>query len=244
VIWPFSADFRLAVGAFRLTRLKALVASPRSWNVNRSKWKSRNTRDRYRVTGCTQIVAWSVAVGSAGADATHHPRPILRERRCIEPLLRNSSPASVRIEEWTDSWNQVGAVRFGGVEVVVSAARNIERLAALQRDDRRDRPAIENLPYQGTGPGTQDPARPGRIRVLLCRGCSRRTGQRQGLYALRDMVSMTKGKHALNFGGELSLEKNMIVSNLDNFGILNFASSAHGKCIGRLCHRPGKHHGE
>src|ERR1700730_12901738 len=43
VICPFKADFRLAVGSFRLTRLKALVASPRSWNVNRSKWKSRNT---------------------------------------------------------------------------------------------------------------------------------------------------------------------------------------------------------
>jgi len=46
------------------------------------------------------------------------------------------------------------------------------------------------------------------------------------LYALRDMVSMTKGKHSLNFGGELSLEKNMIVGNLDNFGIFTFASSA------------------
>jgi hypothetical protein len=45
-------------------------------------------------------------------------------------------------------------------------------------------------------------------------------------YSLRDMVSMTKGKHSLNFGGELSLEKNMIVGNLDNFGVFNFASSA------------------
>jgi hypothetical protein len=41
-----------------------------------------------------------------------------------------------------------------------------------------------------------------------------------------DMVSMIKGKHSLNFGSELSLEKDMIVGNLDNFGIFNFASSA------------------
>jgi hypothetical protein len=46
------------------------------------------------------------------------------------------------------------------------------------------------------------------------------------LYALRDMVSMTKGKHSLDFGGELSLEKDMIVGNLYNFGVFNFASSA------------------
>jgi len=45
-------------------------------------------------------------------------------------------------------------------------------------------------------------------------------------YSLRDMVSLTKGKHALAFGGELSLEKDMIVGNLDNFGIFNFATSA------------------
>jgi hypothetical protein len=45
-------------------------------------------------------------------------------------------------------------------------------------------------------------------------------------YSLRDMVSMTKGKHSLDFGGELSLEKDGIVGNLDNFGIFNFASSA------------------
>ena len=45
-------------------------------------------------------------------------------------------------------------------------------------------------------------------------------------YSVRDMVSMTKGKHSLAFGGELSLEKDMIVGNLDNFGIFNFSSSA------------------
>ena len=35
-------------------------------------------------------------------------------------------------------------------------------------------------------------------------------------YSLRDLVSMTKGKHSINFGAELALDKNMIVGNLDN----------------------------
>ena len=45
-------------------------------------------------------------------------------------------------------------------------------------------------------------------------------------YSLRDMISMVKGKHTLDYGGELSLEKDMIVGNLYNFGVFNFASSA------------------
>src|SRR5277367_4231966 len=45
-------------------------------------------------------------------------------------------------------------------------------------------------------------------------------------YSLRDLVSMTKGKHSLNFGGELALDKNMIVGNLYNFGVFTFQTSA------------------
>ncbi len=45
-------------------------------------------------------------------------------------------------------------------------------------------------------------------------------------YSLRDMASMVKGKHSLDFGGEVSLEKDAVVGNLYNFGVFNFASSA------------------
>ena len=45
-------------------------------------------------------------------------------------------------------------------------------------------------------------------------------------YSLRDLVSMTKGKHTINFGGELALDKNMIVGNLYNFGVFTFQTSA------------------
>ncbi|MGA3048354.1 MAG: carboxypeptidase regulatory-like domain-containing protein [Terracidiphilus sp.] len=45
-------------------------------------------------------------------------------------------------------------------------------------------------------------------------------------YSLRDMVSMTKGKHTLYYGGELALDKGMFAGNLYNFGVFNFASSA------------------
>jgi len=44
--------------------------------------------------------------------------------------------------------------------------------------------------------------------------------------SLREMVSKSKGKHSLNFGGEMSLEKDPIAGNLYNFGVFNFASSA------------------
>jgi hypothetical protein len=45
-------------------------------------------------------------------------------------------------------------------------------------------------------------------------------------YSLRDMISMTKGKHSLYFGGELALDKGMFVGNLYNFGVFSFSPSA------------------
>jgi hypothetical protein len=44
-------------------------------------------------------------------------------------------------------------------------------------------------------------------------------------YGLRDVVSLTKGRHTLNVGAEVSLEKDEIVGNLDNFGVFNFLTS-------------------
>jgi hypothetical protein len=44
-------------------------------------------------------------------------------------------------------------------------------------------------------------------------------------YQIRDMVTMTKGKHTLNYGGEFALDKTMFLGNLDNYGILNFSAS-------------------
>jgi hypothetical protein len=45
-------------------------------------------------------------------------------------------------------------------------------------------------------------------------------------YGLRDVFSMILGRHTLNYGGEVSLEKDAIVGNLYNFGIFNFNTSA------------------
>ncbi len=45
-------------------------------------------------------------------------------------------------------------------------------------------------------------------------------------YSFRDMISMTKGKHSLYFGGELALDKGMFVGNLYNFGVFSFSPSA------------------
>jgi hypothetical protein len=44
-------------------------------------------------------------------------------------------------------------------------------------------------------------------------------------YSLRDLVSITKGKQQIDFGGELSLEKDMLRGNLYNFGVFTFNPS-------------------
>jgi hypothetical protein len=45
-------------------------------------------------------------------------------------------------------------------------------------------------------------------------------------YELRDMVSLTKGKHTLSIGGEFALDKTMFFADLLNFGSISFATSA------------------
>jgi hypothetical protein len=45
-------------------------------------------------------------------------------------------------------------------------------------------------------------------------------------YELRDMVSITKGKHSLFLGGEFSLDKTMFFADLLNFGSISFSTSA------------------
>jgi outer membrane receptor protein involved in Fe transport len=44
-------------------------------------------------------------------------------------------------------------------------------------------------------------------------------------YELRDMVTITKGKHNLSLGGEYALEKTMFAANLNNYGDLTVSTS-------------------
>ncbi len=45
-------------------------------------------------------------------------------------------------------------------------------------------------------------------------------------YELRDVVSVTKGKHNLSLGGEFALDKTMFLANLNNYGEITFSTSA------------------
>jgi Carboxypeptidase regulatory-like domain len=48
------------------------------------------------------------------------------------------------------------------------------------------------------------------------------------LYDIRNMVSTNKGKHSLAYGAEVSLEKDMYVANLYNYGSFSFSTSTTG----------------
>jgi hypothetical protein len=45
-------------------------------------------------------------------------------------------------------------------------------------------------------------------------------------YEIRDMVTVTKGKHNLSLGGEFALDKTMFLANLYNYGEIGFSTSA------------------
>jgi hypothetical protein len=47
-------------------------------------------------------------------------------------------------------------------------------------------------------------------------------------YSIRDVVSTSIGKHTIDYGAEMSLDKDMIVGNLENWGNFNFATSTPG----------------
>lgn len=45
-------------------------------------------------------------------------------------------------------------------------------------------------------------------------------------YSLRDVASKSIGKHSLDFGAEMSLDKDVQITDLDNYGVFSFATSA------------------
>ena len=45
-------------------------------------------------------------------------------------------------------------------------------------------------------------------------------------YEVRDVVTLTRGKHNLSVGGEFALDKTMFLANLNNYGDVSFATSA------------------
>lgn len=47
-------------------------------------------------------------------------------------------------------------------------------------------------------------------------------------YSVRDMVSKTAGRHSIDYGFEMSLEKDMLVGNLENWGNFSFSTSTPG----------------
>lgn len=53
------------------------------------------------------------------------------------------------------------------------------------------------------------------------------TGPKAGsnVYAFRDLVSTTRGKHTLSLGGESSLEKDFQLTSLDNYGVFTYATT-------------------
>ncbi|MDP9052330.1 MAG: TonB-dependent receptor [Acidobacteriota bacterium] len=63
------------------------------------------------------------------------------------------------------------------------------------------------------------------------------TGPKAGanVYGIRDLVSTTRGKHSFYFGGETGLEKDFLLTSLNNYGTFSFSSGqGSGKATGAV----------
>ena len=76
--WPSVGGGPLIPGVLRETRLKTLVASPRSWkrHILRKMNIAKESQIHVAVTRSAQVIAWHIAVGAAGSDAPGDARAV------------------------------------------------------------------------------------------------------------------------------------------------------------------------
>ncbi len=102
-------------------------------------------------TGSKQAVAAYVAVRAARADAASHARPVRYVGRRIKPRIRlvssgrrSANAAAVGVKLGVDAGNSIRALCVGAVKALVGPCSCREHCAAVQNENRRDRPAIEH----------------------------------------------------------------------------------------------------
>src|ERR1700728_1672425 len=101
------------------------------------------------VTRRTQIVTWGIAVGPTGSDTTGDTWSVGREGGGVEPGVAGNLAAAVGIEEGIDARNQVGPVVVLAVQVLVRPSHHFHGSSAVEGDDGRDGPAVNDVLHDG-----------------------------------------------------------------------------------------------
>ena len=118
-------------------------------------------------------------------------------------------------DTWTLSPTMINQLR-GHLHAAVRRARE-------QSDDVARRSELEVQDSRRS-----DAAAPDRHRLLHRTDVDRRPGRRQRLLRVKDSVSISRGNHSFKFGGEVSYEKIVHDTLLDNYGVFTFNGSKTG----------------
>ena len=141
--WIAETDVVEHVGGFR-SQLKRVAL-----NCNRAERSKINVV----IAGSEQEVAANIAVNAVGADTARLTIAIVDERRRVEPLRGRCLPAAVRVQKRINTRDTVRAICTFAVIHIVVRSGYVDRGAAVESDDRRERPTVQHLTQNAIGTG-------------------------------------------------------------------------------------------
>jgi hypothetical protein len=165
----------------------------------------------------TLYATYFMSAGNTSALAAANPNAVV------------IAPYSSLVQTWRQQNGIVSDTWMLGPNIVNNVWASYTRM----RNNRTDTPAV-SLADLGSTYAMQGPASLPNISVTGFWGMSNSNAGPAGTdsYSIRDLITWTRGKHTLQFGGELSLDKAAKAAYLNNYGQITFSGVMSKNALG------------